>query len=72
MIGMGFSSASIALVSIAEYSSVNGMGIALAPKALNESIYTGFCMTRSLSPDKSAIFATGCLLFVTWRKPFSQ
>ncbi|MNW15431.1 hypothetical protein D3C71_2139280 [compost metagenome] len=53
-------------------SSAKASGTALAPKLLNMSMYTGFCITRSLMPWKSSKRVIGRLVLVTLRKPFSQ
>ncbi|MNI99207.1 hypothetical protein D3C73_1582270 [compost metagenome] len=52
--------------------SPKAMGTALAPRVLNESRKMLFCITRSFTPSKSSALATGFLLLVRLRKPFSQ
>ena len=72
MVAGGFSCPSTAFCSMAVYSSVNGMGVALVPSALKVSRNKGLWITRSFSPARSSAVLMGRRELVTWRKPFSQ
>src|SRR3990167_7813909 len=72
MVAGGFSWPSTAFCSMAVYSSVNGMGVALVPSALKVSRNKGLWITRSFRPARSSAVLMGRRELVTWRKPFSQ